>query len=105
MKRPPFELTKGLREAVDIALRESCTFRAWTVVALNVRTNHVHLVVQADKAADDVLKILKARVTGSLRDQDLVDRDVSVWSRGGSHRTLWKEHEVDAAAHYTLNRQ
>ena len=38
-------LTAKQRELVEQAIRETCEVRKWILLAINVRTNHVHLVV------------------------------------------------------------
>src|SRR5688500_9648120 len=44
MKSPPFEMDAAARSVVKEAIREVCAFRNYGLFALNVRTNHVHLV-------------------------------------------------------------
>ena len=105
MRSPVMEFDSQQRAAIEISIRESCAYRGWEVLALNVRTNHVHLVVAADAGPDAVVRTLKARTTRQLRAGKLAAAGDSVWSRGGSHRVLWSESAVDAATDYTLNRQ
>ena len=38
-------LDDKLRTFIDETVREACEYREWNVLALNVRSNHVHLVV------------------------------------------------------------
>ncbi|MCL4240699.1 MAG: transposase [Dehalococcoidia bacterium] len=66
MRSAPMEFTESQRRAVDLAIREACEFPGWQVVALNVRTNHVHLVVRAHEQPAKVLNVLKARATAAL---------------------------------------
>src|SRR5215475_5990009 len=40
----PVKLDAQQRKSVDDAIREVCRFKNWSLMALNVRTNHVHLV-------------------------------------------------------------
>lgn len=90
-----------MRPVVDAAVREACGFKEWDVVALNVRTNHVHLVVVAPTVAPDrVLSTVKARATFRLREAGLVGPKAAVWSEGGSKRWLNDHPAVEAACRY-----
>ncbi|GMV85833.1 MAG: hypothetical protein AMXMBFR80_16880 [Dehalococcoidia bacterium] len=101
----PLEFSDHQRLAVDLAIREACEFRGWKVVALNVRTNHVHLVVGADEQPAKVLNVLKARATTALRAGRMVAEHRPIWSRGGSRRVLWDAQALAAAVEYVLNGQ
>ena len=41
----PFELGEEARAIVDQTVRDHCTIKKWSLHAVNVRTNHVHVVV------------------------------------------------------------
>ena len=45
LKRPPVLLDAARRRSVERAVRETCDKRGWILIALNVRTNQVHIVV------------------------------------------------------------
>ncbi|MGE3074532.1 MAG: transposase [Dehalococcoidia bacterium] len=98
-------LDDSQREAVSAEVRSVCAFHGWQSLAVNVRTNHVHVVVAADAAPDRVLVALKARTTRLLRESGAIGAKVQPWSRGGSKRILWREGDVEAAVDYVLNRQ
>jgi REP element-mobilizing transposase RayT len=105
MAQAPFELSPSLRLTADRCLREACKFRDWTLLALNVRTNHVHVVVATGGSSKGLIETLKARVTRVLREEGVVAPEQKVWARGGSARLLWDEEGVAAAVDYVLNRQ
>src|SRR4051812_23425748 len=42
---PPVTFNPPCREAVQAALLEVCAYRKWALLALHVRTTHVHTVV------------------------------------------------------------
>jgi REP element-mobilizing transposase RayT len=48
------------RVVVEQTIRDHCRIRNWTLHAVNVRTNHVHVVVTADRRSAEVMKQLKA---------------------------------------------
>ncbi len=105
MAAPPFTFSVPLRERVTEILHEACAWRGWPVLALNVRSNHVHLVVAGELGTGNPLTALKARVTSVLWEEGRIPRSASVWSRGGSHRRLRRRSEVEAAVDYVMNRQ
>ena len=101
----PFALEREQREIVDRAVRDVCTHRGWTLHALNVRTNHVHFVVSAELAPEQVMTTMKAWATRRLREAGLVDVDTKLWSRHGSTRYLWTMQDVETACRYVTEEQ
>jgi hypothetical protein len=73
--------------------------------AVNVRTNHVHLVVSANLTPEQVLTSLKAWCTRRLREAGLVAEGFKPWSRHGSTRYLWRTDQIEAAVSYVLEGQ
>jgi hypothetical protein len=61
-------LSPEQREIVDRTIRRHCEIRRWTLHALNVRTNHVHVVVTADRLPGEVAEQLKAWCSRKLSD-------------------------------------
>jgi REP element-mobilizing transposase RayT len=105
MSGRPATLDADRRHAVHAALADVCAFRSWALLALNVRTNHVHLVVAADLAPELVMNRLKARSTRALREAGMLAPDERVWSRHGSTKYLWKEEDVEQACVYVMEGQ
>jgi len=93
------------RFELDAAFRERCEFAGWRVIALNIRTNHVHMVVSSESAPERVMTSLKAWGTRRLVSEGLVAPGGKVWARHGSTHYLWKDHDVEAAVDYVLHRQ
>lgn len=60
MDQPPYSLDRSRREAVLSALLDRCTDRQWRLLAAHVRTNHVHLVVEADARPERIMNDLKS---------------------------------------------
>lgn len=93
------------RSAVDAAIRERCMFAQWELHALNVRTNHVHVVVTAPMAPELVMNSFKTWATRRLRHQALLAADAKIWARHGSTRYVRDEAGLAAVCEYTLERQ
>ncbi len=102
LKTTPLRLTAKHRKAVEAAIRETCKIRKWSLLAINVRTNHVHTVVTADRKASLVLNAFKANATRQLRQDGLWQHQFSPWADKGSKRKLWNERSVARAIDYVL---
>jgi REP element-mobilizing transposase RayT len=102
LRAKPLILNARQRKAVDEAVRETCTIRRWALLALNVRTNHVHIVVTSNKHPDLVLNAFKANATRRLREQRLWGSKLSPWAFKGSKRYLWNEKSVASAIDYVV---
>lgn len=105
MRWPPMTLTPEQRLLVASAIEEACAFRGWSLLALNVRTNHVHAVVAAESGPEKVMTDFKAWATRKLRQAGAVEPGRRPWSRHGSTRWLWTEQDVRDAQEYTVEGQ
>lgn len=79
--------------------------RDWTIHAMEVRSNHVHVVISAPETPEHVMNALKSWCTRRLVDADLLPRGTKVWSRHGSTRYLWKPQQVETACRYVCEGQ
>ncbi|MGH2608820.1 MAG: transposase [Tepidiformaceae bacterium] len=106
MAHEPQSLDLARRTVVDATIREACQFRGWLLTAINVRTNHVHVVVTADAVApEEVMRVMKARATRRLREAGLLAKDERLWSEHGSTIYLWTEKQVGSAIWYVTEGQ
>ena len=106
LRWPPMILSTRMRHVVEQTIREHCRIRRWKLLALNVRTTHVHVVVTSPQIAPErVMEQLKAWSTRRLREAGLVDRERRVWVEHGSTKWINDEDGVRFAADYVLNRQ
>ena len=106
MNHSPFLLeTAEKRAVVEGAIRDTCSARGWEIFALNVRTNHVHAVLDADTNKERALATLKAWATRALREAQLAPNDRTVWAHHGSTRVLTTDDAVESAIQYVLFEQ
>ena len=105
LKQNPLILGAGERGSVTKAIHETCANRKWLLHALNVRTNHVHAVVTANRIPELVLNAFKANATRQLREDRLWRHCFSPWAHKGSKRRLWNQRSVENAIDYVLNGQ
>ena len=102
MTAEPVVFDKAQRKVVHIAIEEVCKYRGFALYALNIRTNHGHVVIAAQIKPEIIANTFKAYATRKLREKGLINNDLSPWSRGRSRRYLWKPNHVDAAIDYVL---
>ena len=105
MKQEPFILTPEQRLVVDMSIKETCAFRGYKPLAINVRSNHAHAVISASVKPEKVVNDLKAYATRRLRERLETFPGEKIWARGASTRYLWKPKFVAAAIEYVLYSQ
>lgn len=106
LKSPPVELKGRMRLCVRKSFKETCRVRGWELLAVNVRTNHVHTVVSCGTTGPGkVLSALKANATRALRQEGLWKESHSPWVHKGSRRFLWYEGAVWKAVEYVVEGQ
>jgi REP element-mobilizing transposase RayT len=94
------------RRCVEAAARETCEIRGWHLFAINVRTNHVHLVVSVgEKKPEIALNAFKANATRRMRNSGCWRSTMSPWADKGSKRYLWNEQSLARAVDYVINGQ
>ena len=98
-------LNESRRENVGKTIRAVCDFKGWHVLALNVRTNHVHIVISAESTPERVMNTLKSWATRRLTEAGLIQHGQKVWTRHGSTRYIWDQKSIEAAIAYTLTGQ
>jgi len=94
-------LDEPMQSVAAAAIRDVCSHRGYVLRALNIRSNHGHVVVSGN-AKPEKIEAFKSYSTRSLRNAGLVDTDCKIWSRHGSTRYLWKQRFVNAAIDYVL---
>jgi REP element-mobilizing transposase RayT len=104
----PFVLSAAGRVIVLLAIGGVCKHRRWTVFALHVRTNHVHVVVSTagrPVTPERALNDFKAWSTRRLVEAGVVARGTPVWAYHGSTRYLNHAEGFVGACHYTMYEQ
>jgi REP element-mobilizing transposase RayT len=105
MDQSPYAMDHTRREAVLAAIVERSSNNNWSLHAAHVRTNHVHIVVDADVPPERVMNDLKSYASRCLNKLGLDDPDRKRWARHGSTRWLWKRESVSAAIRYVVEQQ
>ena len=105
MRQGPTILNLVQREYVAAAIREVCRYRRYNLSALNIRSNHGHVVVSGQIKPEKIVNEFKTYSTRKLRQEKEFSEEQVIWSRGASTRYLWKPRNVEAAIEYVLYSQ
>ena len=97
---------------VEQTIRDHCRIRGWQLHAVNARTNHVHIVVTADRDPDDVMNQFKAWCSRKLSDAAGLVGAVATkagrrrwFTEGGDKELIDSEEYLANAIKYVLERQ
>jgi REP element-mobilizing transposase RayT len=103
--QPPYYLDESRRECVLDSVLERCSNRGWSLLAVHVRTNHVHVLVDAEARPERVMNDLKSYASRLLNKLGFDEPDRKRWARHGSTRWLWSREQVSAALEYVIDKQ
>ncbi len=105
LKQKPVTFTYIQRKLVDTTIRDVSDYNNWVLHALNVRTQHVHVVITAQKPPEQVENSLKSWCTRRMRENGLWDSEYSPWSRHGSSRYICDEAGLQRVCRYVTDGQ
>ena len=98
----PVRFSSIQRRIAEETIRESCEVKGWILHTLNVRSNHVHVVLTAgDVSPEKVMIHLKAYASRRLNAQAGGRR--RWWTRHGSTRYIKTSHSLAKAVEYVKN--
>lgn len=103
----PFVLSPEARDVVHRVIVDHTLRRGWTLHAVNVRTNHVHVVVdcQGTHTPEQVMQQFKMWGTRRLNEAGLATSQTHVWADHGSTRYLNDATGLMSAIEYVLHGQ
>ncbi len=84
LAQPSVELSPAQRTIVEQTIKEHCRIRGWQLHALNVRSNHIHVVLAAERDAEEVMRQFKAWCSRRLSDAAALDEPIA--KRAGRRR-------------------
>lgn len=105
MNQPHYLLDEPRRRVVLNSIIERSSTRHWQLLAAHVRTNHVHVLVEAEARPERVMNDLKSFASRRLNELGFDTTDRRRWARYGSTRWLWKREDVLAALTYVVDKQ
>jgi REP element-mobilizing transposase RayT len=100
-------LTLEQRKIVEQTIDDHCRIRRWTLHAVRARTNHIHVVVSADRDSQTVMEQLKAWCSRRLSDAAGLEQKVGKnagrrrwFTEGGDKEDIDTEEYLDNAIYY-----
>jgi REP element-mobilizing transposase RayT len=105
MKQEPYVLDDIRRAIVLESIKQVCDYRNWMLMAVHVRTQHVHALVVADEAPEVIIRTLKAYASRALNNGAIDGPDRHRWARHGSTKYLWTSDQITAAVNYVVSQQ
>lgn len=112
MAEPAVILNQEQRALVEQTVRDHCRIRGWMLHAVRARTNHVHVVVTADRDPDQVRDQFKAWCSRKLSDAAGLVRTVAKkagrrhwFTEGGDSGVIDSEKYLVNAIKYVLEGQ
>jgi REP element-mobilizing transposase RayT len=105
MAQTPYLLDRDAQSITLEAIREVSAHRGWNLLAVHVRTNHVHTIVEADVRPEKILNDFKAYASRALNRLGRDTPDRRRWSRHGSTRWLRNDDDVRHAVKYVVEAQ
>lgn len=94
------------QRAVEHVIVAHCKIREWLLHELAIRTNHVHVVVEAcHHTPEQVWNQLKANATRVLRNCEVPIVVSKTWTRGGDCKLIFDEEQLDTVCQYVREAQ
>ncbi len=105
LNAPPVVLDAEQRALVETTVRAHCNVRGWSLHAVNVRSNHVHVVVTAPETdPKKAMDQFKAWCSRRLNER-MGKVNEHWWTRHGSTKWINDEKYLRNAIRYVLERQ
>jgi REP element-mobilizing transposase RayT len=105
MTQPAYTMDAERRELVRDAIVGLAIEKGWRLLAVHARSNHVHVVIWADRDPGRLMTDLKSRASRELARAGYEDSDRRRWTRHGSTKHLFTDAEVERKIEYALDEQ
>jgi REP element-mobilizing transposase RayT len=105
MNQHAYELDGSARLTVLETLRAVCDYRDWILLAAHVRSNHVHIIVNANVPPERVMNDFKSYSSRALNLLEHQQPERTRWTRHGSTRWLWNAQDVRASIECVIEKQ
>src|SRR3989338_6673043 len=101
----PFIMNTKQRINVMQTIISVCDYSHWRLFAVNVRTNHVHIVVESKNTADYVMGKFKAYASRNLNILNPENKTRPYWTRHGSTPSVLSKARFYFLMNYVVNQQ
>ena len=99
-------LNEQQRKIALQSIKYTCIYFDWPLIAANVLSNHVHILLRAEENVDKILMKLKSYATRELKvaDDTLFSRK-KFWARHGSTKYIWFQEHLLPTFYYVVEEQ
>ena len=107
MTGPPVRLNQEMAEMAAHQFQETARYRGWSIMALAIMANHVHVVLGTPGDPDPAQMLRDLKSYGARTLNKLYSRPQSGtwWTAGGSRRILKEDHSIMAAIEYVMSQE
>ena len=113
MTAPAVTLGAAQRQVVEATIRQHCRVWGWELHAVNVRSNHVPVVVNADRTPEEVMRQFKAWCSRRLTEAEGPSKEGKPpkdgarrwWTEHGSTKWINDEEYLENAVRYVTEGQ
>jgi REP element-mobilizing transposase RayT len=105
MKQEQYIIDNARARIVLDSIIKTSIHRKWNLLAVHVRSTHVHVVIQALTTPEKVMNDFKSYASRALNKAGFENADRKRWTRHGSTRYLWKTEELANIIQYVLHEQ
>jgi REP element-mobilizing transposase RayT len=105
LRQPEYRLDAERRDIVLRTIVEVAKHRGWTLWAVHVRSNHVHMIVSAPARPEKIMADCKVWVSRRLREAFGEDADRDRWTQDGSTIYLWTSEALAEKIAYVADGQ
>jgi hypothetical protein len=105
MDQPPYQMDETRRQAVLAGIIDRCHRHDWSLLAVHVRANHVHIVIEGQEKPEFIMTQLKCAASRHLNNLGFDQPTRKRWARHGSTRRLLGRESIQGAIRYVLDGQ
>jgi len=105
MTQPIYSMDAARRTVVRDAIVALAREKGWRLLAVHVRSNHVHVVIWTDREPGRLMSDLKGRASRDLTCAGFENAERRRWTRHDSTRHLFTNQEGERKVEYTLDEQ
>ena len=106
MADEPYSMDAIRRKIVLGAVREVCDYREWLLLAVHVRSTHVHVILQATThSPEQVMTTFKSYASRALNSAGVDRTGRKRWVRHGSTRYINTQEDLLDAMKYVKDEQ
>jgi REP element-mobilizing transposase RayT len=103
LRHPIITLVKAQQAIVLETIKKHCKLKDWKLYAVHVRSNHIHLIVEAREKPEKIMSGLKAWATRMLRRKGYEIQ--KVWTRNGSTKYIFSHEKLNEKIKYVIDGQ